>query len=86
MTRSKKMTFESIDPRQWNRQRLKELLHYRINRKVLVIGDVGVDRYTIGQVERISPEAPVPIVTVTEERLKLGLASNVADNIQALGG
>ncbi len=86
MTRNNKMNFESIDPRHWNRQRLRELLHYRINRKVLVIGDVGVDRYTVGQVERISPEAPVPIVTVTEERLKLGLASNVADNIQALGG
>jgi rfaE bifunctional protein kinase chain/domain len=55
-------------------------------RRVLVIGDVGVDRYTIGAVERISPEAPVPIVLVQSETLKLGLAANVADNIQALGG
>ena len=55
-------------------------------RKVLVIGDVGVDRYTTGLVERISPEAPVPIVLVEEEKLKLGLAANVADNVQALGG
>lgn len=83
---AKKMKFELIEPRHWNRQRLKELLHYRISRKVLVIGDVGVDRYTIGQVERISPEAPVPIVQVAEEKLKLGLAANVADNIRALGG
>jgi rfaE bifunctional protein kinase chain/domain len=51
-----------------------------------VLGDVGVDRYTIGTVERISPEAPVPIVLVTSEQLKLGLAANVADNVQALGG
>jgi rfaE bifunctional protein kinase chain/domain len=55
-------------------------------RRVLVVGDVGVDRYTIGSVERISPEAPVPIVLVQEEQLKLGLAANVADNVQALGG
>ena len=55
-------------------------------KKVLVLGDVGVDRYTVGFVERISPEAPVPIVAVQEERLKLGLAANVADNVKALGG
>jgi rfaE bifunctional protein kinase chain/domain len=55
-------------------------------RRVLVVGDVGVDRYTVGDVERISPEAPVPIVLVREEKLKLGLAANVADNIQVLGG
>jgi rfaE bifunctional protein kinase chain/domain len=55
-------------------------------RRVLVIGDVGVDRYTIGLVERISPEAPVPVVLVEEEKLKLGLAANVADNVRALGG
>lgn len=55
-------------------------------KKILVIGDVGVDRYTIGAVERISPEAPVPIVRVESERHKLGLAANVADNVVALGG
>lgn len=52
---------------------------------ILVIGDVGLDRYTVGSVERISPEAPVPIVRVEQELLKLGLAANVADNLQALG-
>ena len=51
-----------------------------------MVGDVGLDRYTIGTVERISPEAPVPIVLVEDEQYKLGLASNVADNVQALGG
>lgn len=55
-------------------------------KKILVLGDVGVDRYTFGNVERISPEAPVPIVQVFEEKHKLGLAANVADNIHALGG
>ncbi len=55
-------------------------------KKVLIVGDVGVDRYTLGAVERISPEAPVPILRVLEERLKLGLAANVADNVKTLGG
>jgi D-beta-D-heptose 7-phosphate kinase/D-beta-D-heptose 1-phosphate adenosyltransferase len=52
---------------------------------VLVIGDVGLDRYTLGSVDRISPEAPVPIVRVEQEIHKLGLAANVADNLRALG-
>lgn len=77
---------EAIRPASWDRERLKDLLLGMSGRRVLVIGDVGVDRYTIGAVERISPEAPVPIVLVTDEQLKLGLAANVADNIQALGG
>jgi rfaE bifunctional protein kinase chain/domain len=51
---------------------------------VLVIGDIGVDKYTKGRVTRISPEAPVPIVEVYEEWNKLGLAANVTDNLQSL--
>lgn len=73
-------------PEDWSATKLKGYLNRFKNRKILVIGDVGVDRYTIGTVERISPEAPVPIVRVEEERHKLGLATNVADNISALGG
>jgi rfaE bifunctional protein kinase chain/domain len=65
---------------------LKATLKAMEGRRILVLGDVGVDRYTIGSVERISPEAPVPIVLVQEEQLKLGLAANVADNVRALGG
>ena len=42
--------------------------------KPVVVVNVGVDRYTFGKVERISPEAPVPILQVTEQRLKLGMA------------
>lgn len=78
---------ELVRPEDWERGRLREILRRKMPRKkVLVIGDVGMDRYTIGLVERISPEAPVPIVLVEDEQHKLGLAANVADNVQALGG
>ncbi len=65
---------------------LKSLVKEFAKRRILVIGDVGIDRYVTGTVERISPEAPVPIVFVTSEVHKLGLAANVSDNIHALGG
>ncbi len=51
---------------------------------ILVVGDVGVDKYTRGEVKRISPEAPVPVVEVFEEWNKLGLAANVIDNLNSL--
>ena len=53
-------------PEDWSATKLKGYLNRFKNRKILVIGNVGVDRYTIGTVERISPEAPVPIVRVEE--------------------
>jgi len=53
--------------------------------KVLVIGDVMVDAYLLGKVERISPEAPVPIVAVDKKEYRLGGAANVALNLAALG-
>ena len=53
---------------------------------VLVVGDAMVDQYWFGDVERISPEAPVPIVRVTGEEYRLGGAANVALNIKTLGG
>jgi len=53
--------------------------------RVIVLGDVMLDRYIVGAVSRISPEAPVPVVEVEEERVALGGASNVASNIAALG-
>ena len=52
---------------------------------VLVIGDVMIDRYMTGQVERISPEAPVPVVHLYQQEDRLGGAANVALNIKALG-
>ncbi|GAB2910171.1 D-glycero-beta-D-manno-heptose-7-phosphate kinase [Paralcaligenes ginsengisoli] len=53
--------------------------------KVLVVGDIMLDRYWFGEVERISPEAPVPVVKVARREDRLGGAANVARNIVALG-
>lgn len=53
--------------------------------RVLVVGDVMLDRYWFGAVDRISPEAPVPVVRVTREEDRLGGAANVAVNVQSLG-
>ena len=53
--------------------------------RVLIIGDVMLDSYIWGAVERISPEAPVPVVTVKKRDYRLGGAANVALNIQSLG-
>lgn len=54
-------------------------------RRVLVVGDVMLDRYWYGAVERISPEAPVPVVRVEREEERLGGAANVALNVRTLG-
>ncbi|QJR15534.1 D-glycero-beta-D-manno-heptose-7-phosphate kinase [Usitatibacter palustris] len=56
------------------------------NRRILVVGDVMLDRYWFGDVSRISPEAPVPIVHVKRTEERPGGAANVARNITALGG
>jgi len=56
------------------------------NKKILVIGDLVLDRYIWGKVSRISPEAPVPVVEVTHENFLLGGAANVAHNIVSLEG
>src|ERR1035438_3979036 len=55
------------------------------NLNILIIGDVMIDSYLWGKVERISPEAPVPVVAVNKRENRLGGAANVALNIQALG-
>lgn len=55
------------------------------NNSIIVLGDVMMDRYLWGEVTRISPEAPVPVVEVREETLLLGGAANVAMNIRKLG-
>lgn len=54
--------------------------------RIMVIGDLMVDEYIWGSVSRISPEAPVPVVSVTSESLRLGGAGNVVNNIHSLGG
>ncbi len=55
------------------------------SKKILVIGDLMLDRYWFGEVDRISPEAPVPVVHVARREDRLGGAANVARNIRALG-
>ncbi len=66
-------------------ERLDQLLERARSVRVAVIGDLMLDVYLIGNVARISPEAPVPVVQVTEERAALGGAANVAANVVALG-
>lgn len=55
------------------------------NIKIAVIGDLMLDEYIIGKVDRISPEAPVPVVKVVEEKSVLGGAANVVNNLATLG-
>ncbi len=71
---------------QEHRKSLGQQLQKWSPKKVLVVGDIGVDEYVVGEVRRISPEAPVPIVEVAKEDRRLGLAANVAQNISSLGG
>lgn len=68
----------------------KELILKQIpllkGKKILIVGDVGLDEYVLGEVRRISPEAPVPVLEVQEEDMRLGMAANVAQNVVSLGG
>jgi D-glycero-beta-D-manno-heptose-7-phosphate kinase len=64
---------------------IHEILKEFSQKKVLVLGDVMIDSYIIGKVNRISPEAPVPIVSLKTEEQRLGGAANVALNLKALG-
>lgn len=54
--------------------------------RVLVVGDSMLDRYWMGDVNRISPEAPVPVISVSNEEQRMGGAANVAKNIASVGG
>ncbi|MGE0446860.1 MAG: hypothetical protein AB7P99_16665, partial [Vicinamibacterales bacterium] len=54
--------------------------------RVLVVGDAMLDRFIVGRVTRISPEAPVPVVAFDHEMARIGGAANVAHNDVALGG
>lgn len=64
----------------------KKIIRGFKDRDILVIGDIILDHYIWGKVNRISPEAPVPVVEVTRENFLLGGAANVAHNIVSLGG
>jgi rfaE bifunctional protein kinase chain/domain len=67
------------------RTRLDELLTAARGRRVAIVGDAMLDVYLRGDVERISPEAPVPVVRVRERKHALGGAANVAQNVAAAG-
>jgi len=75
------MTLPPLDAR-----RARELIARFPGLPVLVAGDVMIDRFIVGRVTRISPEAPVPIVHFQTEHVRLGGAANVAHNIAVLGG
>jgi D-glycero-beta-D-manno-heptose-7-phosphate kinase len=66
--------------------RAHELIDKFSSRRITVIGDVMLDRFTIGRVSRMSPEAPVPVVVFDHEEFRLGGAANVANNLRELGG
>src|SRR5690554_3838771 len=68
-----------------NDSSLKQLFDGFNNVTALVIGDVMIDSYLWGRVDRISPEAPVPVVQVTKKENRLGGAANVALNVASLG-
>lgn len=65
---------------------LAKIINAFKGKKILIVGDIILDRYLFGKVNRISPEAPVPVVEVQDESFLLGGATNVANNIAALGG
>ncbi|MBS3096374.1 bifunctional hydroxymethylpyrimidine kinase/phosphomethylpyrimidine kinase [Candidatus Woesearchaeota archaeon] len=68
------------------KQRLLKILEQFKNKKILVIGDIMLDKYIWGDVSRISPEAPVQVVNVMRETYEAGGAANVANNVSALTG
>jgi rfaE bifunctional protein kinase chain/domain len=67
------------------RERVLQLIQRMRSSRVVVVGDIMLDRYLIGDTERLSPEAPVPVVTVAERHAALGGAANVAANVAAMG-
>ena len=68
------------------KNKLLKILDNFKNKKILVVGDIMLDKYIWGDVSRISPEAPVQVVNVLRETFEAGGAANVANNVSALGG
>ncbi|MGB8952224.1 MAG: D-glycero-beta-D-manno-heptose-7-phosphate kinase [Candidatus Aminicenantales bacterium] len=68
-----------------NMKRMKQIIRNFKSKKVLVLGDLMLDKYIWGNVSRISPEAPVPVVEVKKSTLSLGGAGNVSHNLESLG-
>jgi rfaE bifunctional protein kinase chain/domain len=65
---------------------LKDIVKQFEGKKILIIGDIMLDKYIWGNVERISPEAPVPVIEITRESQNLGAAGNVANTVHYLHG
>ena len=69
-----------------NKTQMKALLNKIADQKVFVVGDIVLDHYIWGDAERISPEAPVPVVAVEDDSYMAGMGANVAINVKSLGG
>jgi len=67
------------------RDRVLQLIGRMKGSRVVVVGDIMIDRYLVGETERLSPEAPVPVVAIRERHSALGGAANVAANVSAMG-
>jgi len=67
------------------RDRVLHLISRMKGSRVAVVGDIMIDRYLVGETERLSPEAPVPVVAIRERHAALGGAANVAANVAAMG-
>ncbi len=80
------MAPQTTQPQAVSQKALRQYLQRFPQASLLVIGDLILDHYVMGRVSRISPEAPVPVVHVESETLRLGGAANVFNNILALGG
>ena len=74
-----------MNPNKDAKKRLIEIARNLKNGRVLVVGDLMLDQFIHGHVERISPEAPVPVVHVNDDHFRLGGSANVAANLNALG-
>jgi D-beta-D-heptose 7-phosphate kinase/D-beta-D-heptose 1-phosphate adenosyltransferase len=70
----------------FRRDQAQRLLDHFSRLTILIVGDIMLDEFVIGHVNRISPEAPVPVVEYDHSEHRLGGAANVANNVQALGG
>ncbi|HXE58493.1 MAG TPA: D-glycero-beta-D-manno-heptose-7-phosphate kinase [Gemmatimonadales bacterium] len=79
------MSRHAPTPPPLTRDRILQLIDRIRKSRIVVVGDVILDRYWIGDTERLSPEAPVPVVTINERRTALGGAANVAANVAAMG-
>jgi len=67
----------------FDKKRLDKIIRYGRKQKTIVFGDLMVDQYLWGNVSRISPEAPVPVINIASEQIRFGGAANVAYNIQS---